>query len=687
QRIFSTPSLSLRTVLSSFVFPQFQLLQLLSLLIPARNSSPFLSLRSPSLFWGLKMKASLGKLKRFAFHQKQDGKERRDFHFPAKLDELVLASQEMQDMRNCYDGLLSAAAATANSAYEFSESLRDLGSCLLEKTVLCNDEESGKALLMLGKVQMELQKLLDRYRSNICLTITNPSESLLNELKTVEEMKRQCDEKRSVYEYMMAQEKEKGKLKSGKGDPFTMEQLQAAHSDYEEEATLCVFRLKSLKEGQSRSLLTQAARHHTAQLNFFKKGLKSLESVDQQVKQIAEKHHIDYQLCGLDEPEDDEGDGETNYDSNGDGELSFKYRLQKPGLEVVSTSRTSMELDQEDLSFPRPSTAEKAETLNQKPARVDNLQLNPQALESEHRASSHSAPIFPEKKFDPAERIKQMRPSRSQKFHSYVLPTPVDTKSSTSIRTGSSTARINPNSWHPSLMESSKFHRESKDENFSMPILKAEPASLARYSHDGSTHLPLPSVDLHLFAHDTLDASDPKKIKRQASFSGPLNSKPNLGKGGIAASDLIGLPDPPRLTSSSVSQASTSQPLSSRLSSNISSTASPPKISELHELPRPPSNAFIKSTRPSNPVGHSAPLTNKSQASGSSSVVPLLLPPLTTPRSLSIPSGSHRAMSLQATGILESNQLMDKAGETASPPLTPISLAAAITSEARDSAR
>lgn len=75
---------------------------------------------------------------------------------------------------------------------------------------------------------------------------------------------------RSVYEYMMAQDREKGKSKSGKGESFTLEQLQAAHSDYEEEATLCVFRLKSLKEGQSRSLLTQAARHHTAQVIPFK---------------------------------------------------------------------------------------------------------------------------------------------------------------------------------------------------------------------------------------------------------------------------------------------------------------------------------------------------------------------------------------------------------------------------------
>nr|GMD53140.1 Arfaptin homology (AH) domain/BAR domain-containing protein [Ipomoea batatas] len=50
---------------------------------------------------------------------------------------------------------------------------------------------------MLGKVQFQLQKLLDNYRSHISQTITAPSESLLHELNIVEDMKKQCDGKRS----------------------------------------------------------------------------------------------------------------------------------------------------------------------------------------------------------------------------------------------------------------------------------------------------------------------------------------------------------------------------------------------------------------------------------------------------------------------------------------------------------
>lgn len=74
---------------------------------------------------------------------------------------------------------------------------------------------------------------------------------------------------RNVYEYMITRQREKRRGRNGKGESFSMQQLQAAYDEYDEEATLFVFRLKSLKQGQSRSLLTQAARHHAAQVFFF----------------------------------------------------------------------------------------------------------------------------------------------------------------------------------------------------------------------------------------------------------------------------------------------------------------------------------------------------------------------------------------------------------------------------------
>ncbi|KAL5717419.1 hypothetical protein ACHQM5_010423 [Ranunculus cassubicifolius] len=596
------------------------------------------------------MKSSLKKMRGFVLH-KHDPKDKRDLNPCAQLDELAQASQDMQDMRNCYDSLLSAAAATANSAYEFSVSLREMGACLLEKTAMNDDEESGRVLLLLGKVQFELQKLVDSYRSHISKTITTPSESLLNELRTVEIMKRQCDEKRTVYEYMMAAQKEKGKSRGTKGENFSSQQLQTAHDEYDEEATLFVFRLKSLKQGQSRSLLTQAARHHAAQLNLFKKGLKSLEEVEPHVKHVADSQHIDYQFSGLQEDDDDGDDG---YDDDGydDGELSFDYG-QNDQLQDVSTSRNSMELDQVDLPFSQGSTVEATQDS------LDKIHADLYSNNREPRPGSQSAPIFAEKKFDPAERIRQMRPLSTRKFHTYVLPTPVDSRASTS--TSNPVARrdsiSNHNLWHSSPLDPKGLQKESISNKASMRL----PPPLGE-------GLSLPQFDAR--------TADSKKIKRQA-FSGPLSSKPWSTK-------------PVSSSSSGPIEHHQRVAVASSTSPKVSPCPSPPlisspKISELHELPKPRG-------RPSGFVGHSAPLIPRTSQDGCPKMTspmpnipsPLPMPPLTISRSFSIPSNSQRARALHVAKMLEDTHNPMRPEEVVSPPLTPLSLANVKTSSSTE---
>ncbi|KAF8378048.1 hypothetical protein HHK36_029382 [Tetracentron sinense] len=655
------------------------------------------------------MKSSLKILRGFALH-KIDAKEKTDNHPSAQLDELAQASQDMQDMRNCYDSLLSAAAAMTNSAYEsfvenllillhvlseFSESLQEMGACLLEKTALNDDEECGRILLKLGKVQFELQKLVDSYRSHVIQTITTPSESLLNELRTVEDMKHQCDEKRNAYEYMVAAQREKGRSKSGKGESFSFQQLQTARDEYDEEATLFVFRLKSLKQGQSRSLLTQAARHNAAQLSFFRKGLKSLEAVEPHVKLVTEHQHIDYQFSGLEDEDGEDGDDDDGYDANGCGELSFDYGQNDLGQDVVSTSRNSMELDLH-LSFPQVSTVEAAEE------NLDKSQGDLLAFSRKPRAGSQSAPIFPEKKFDPG----QMQPSSTRKFHTYVLPTPVDAKSS--IPAGSSTpvprtrqtnlSGSTHNLWHSSPLEPKKHEKDFRDDKLLGPtILKAESVLKESNSNSASIKLPPPLAEgLSLPQLDPLTASDTKKVKRQA-FSGPLTSKPWSTRPVLSASGPIASMEHPQLVSGMLSRVPIPQPSSSP---KVSPSASPrlissPKISELHELPRPPISLALKPARPSGFIGHSAPFpsrsqelsaTNKMPLVASNAASPLPTPPLSVSRSFSIPSISRRATAVHMGKLLDAPQNPEKAEDIASPPLTPISLTniqpASIASEA-----
>ncbi|KAG8656011.1 uncharacterized protein At2g33490 isoform X2 [Manihot esculenta] len=606
------------------------------------------------------MKSPLGKLRGFKLH-KSDAKDKRDLLPSAQLDELAQAAQDMQDMRNCYDSLLSAAAATANSAY-------------------------GGVLLMLGKVQFELQKLVDRYRSHIVLTITHPSESLLNELRTVEDMKRQCDEKRNVYEHIVAQQKEKGKSKGGKGESFTLQQLQTAHDEYDEEATLCVFRLKSLKQGQSRSLLTQAARHHAAQLNFFRKGLKSLEAVDQHLKLVADQQHIDYQFCGLEDDSKEYGEGdENNGDPNGGRELSFDYRANKQGHDVVSASRNSMEVDDVDLSFPQASMTGSAELNPDKNQGGFPISLR------EHRPGSHSAPIFPERKPDPGEKIRQMH-SSARKSYTYVLPTPIDAKGAISSRTSGSAAQTRPsdrggrtrNLWHSSPLEQKQHEKDPIDSSLAeFTVLK--PSSAHKHSNcNASIQLPPPLVEgTSLPQFDTCNSSDNKKIKRQ-SFSGPITSKSWSMKPALSASGPISSNELPQQASGVFPRVMIPQTTSPKVSPTASPPlASSPRISELHELPRPPVNLASKPAKSSALVGHSAPLVRNPEHSGASKVPstttnyasPLPIPPLVVPRSFSIPTSGQRATTVHVSKSMESLHVPEKAEEVDSPPLTPISLA------------
>ncbi|ESQ32790.1 hypothetical protein EUTSA_v10003842mg [Eutrema salsugineum] len=586
------------------------------------------------------MRASIERLRKLTSH-KVDAKEKGELVATAQIDELARAGKDMQDMRKCYDTLLAAAAATANSAFEFSESLGEMGSCL-EQIAPHNDEESSRILFMLSKVQFELQRLLDTYRSHVMKTITSPTESLLKDLSTVEDMKQQCDEKRNVFE--MALVKDKGRAKSSKGERHIPPESRPAYNEFHDEATMYIFRLKSLKEGQARSLLTQAVRHHTAQMRLFYTGMKSLEAVEHHVRVSAENQHIDCDLSVHEnevEASEDDSDGQYNRE----GEPSFAYRENEQRVEAASLSTPwgSMKMDDSDLSFPRLS-ATRAAAVN-----ADHREEYPISTR-EHRMTSHSAPLFPEKKPDLSERLRQTNPSSN----AYVLPTPNDSRYSKPASQALNPRPSNSsagNIWHSSPLE---------------PIKSGENNSLY-------VRLPRPSTT------DTLHHQQQQAAVRHA-FSGPL--KPSSTKP-VTTTDISSgafrpLPTPP-----------VPQPhLHSSSSPRVSPTASPPpasssspRLNELHELPRPPGHFAPPPRRAKSPglVGHSAPLTGWNQERNNTTLPvappsttnivasPLPVPPLGAyNRSFSMPSRNHRAV---AQRLVERNE-----DRVASPPLTPMSL-------------
>lgn len=167
-----------------------------------------------------------------------------------------------------------------------------------------------------------------------------------------------------------------------------------------------------------------------------------------------------------------------------------------------------------------------------------------------------------------------------------------------------------------------------------------------------------------------------RNLKDKLAFSGPLTSKPLSAKPVLSSSGPITSSELPQLVSGLLTRVQIPQPPSSP--PKVSPSASPPiasspKISELHELPRPPSAFASKPVSSSS--GHSAPLAfrnqelspkNKGPTGAFSSASPLPTPPLTIPRSFSIPSINQRAAALHVAS--------GKAEEVSSPPLTPIAL-------------
>ncbi|CAA0832687.1 Uncharacterized protein SHERM_27961 [Striga hermonthica] len=557
------------------------------------------------------MKTSLKKLQKFAA-AKHDRKAQKH-HQSLPLDELARATQDMNDMRDCYDRLLSAAAATANSVYEFSESLREMGDCLLEKTALNDDEESGKVLLMLGKVQFELQKLVDGYRSHIFRTITIPSESLLNELRIVEEMKKRCDGKREIYDDLLKKQKEKGMLRNSKGECFHSPQLKEAYEDYDDEANVFVFRMKSLKQGQSRSFLTQASRHHAAQLFFFKNAVRSLEAVEPHVRLLAEQHHIDYQFSGLKDDghgiysdggeSDGEGGSEDSSDTHDDGELSSDYE-HNVSIQEVATLKNSMELDTPNTTISANPKLGATKDILRSPVRSSfSFQRGVGAI-------SKSAPLFPEKKLDSAERVAQFGPSPSRKYTSYVLPTPDETRSPVSGKLFNESCQVRKTALdlsHSSPLDQNKYEKLGANDK---PII-LDTQSILKESNNPPKPSRLPPPLSETLSFKQLDpnvVSYAKKAKRQA-FSGPLTGKPwpnnpNSTASGPIASSAFSLPYSGSLLRTPIPRPTSTPKLSSR------NFVSSPKINELHELPRPPAHVAVR--RPTNRGAHSGPLMSKS---------------------------------------------------------------------------
>jgi len=309
---------------------------------------------------------------------------------------------------------------------------------------------------------------------------------------------------------------------------------------------------------------------------------------------------------------------------------------------------------------------------------LDKLQRNLFSFRT--RTGSQSAPLFADNKLDASEKLRQMRPSLSRKFSSYVLPTPVGAKSSISSSSNNpkpskvqeNLSEPTKNLWHSSPLEQKKHEKDIGDEFSGSTVRSAQSVLKESNTNTASTRLPLPLGDNLLSSNDYISAHS-KKIKRQA-FSGPLTSNPGPTKPVLV--------DSVQLLSGPLFPGPIPKPRSS--SPKVSPTTSPtlmssPKISELHELPRPPTS-FPSNSRLLGLVGHSGPLVPRGQKVSSannlvasSAASPLPMPPQAMARSFSIPSSGARVAALHVPRTLDSSH-RSSISEIVASPLMPQAL-------------
>jgi hypothetical protein len=372
----------------------------------------------------------------------------------------------------------------------------------------------------------------------------------------------------------------------------------------------------------------------------FRKGLKSLEAVEPHVRLAAEQQHIDHQFSALEEEDyfvEDEND--DDYNDSHDGELSFDYGENKEAEESVNASRSHIEQDffnrtkEEYSSIPR----------------------------ERQRIVSQSAPLFPEKKLETEEKIKDLRRSATRKLNTYVLPTPNDVRATSQMVPGNPTSGpLDSRGAFPSPPHPSAELGDLRDNKLPSPARLSNAQSVLKESNTNTaeTRKILPLGDMALPGYYDLKTSDNKKVKR-GSFSGPIASRPR------STENIDVLSAAPR-------HSSAHQPIHVRVSpSNSPPPISSPKIKELHELPRPPVNTS-KHTAFSSLVAHSAPLVPNSASlvpkvqdhfrarqTPPSTASPLPTPP-TPPgpiaRSFSIPSRGTRTSGISDSKETEEHQ-------------------------------
>ncbi|KAI5068061.1 hypothetical protein GOP47_0016406 [Adiantum capillus-veneris] len=564
-------------------------------------------------------------------------------HEPSSLAEELLEPDDVtQDMesvesiRSQYEGLLTNAHIISGAAYDFSRSVQDMASHMLEAFGQYIDGEIGHVFSMLAKVQFEISKLLDIFAAHVSQTIITPTEKMIGEIQQVQVMKEQYDEKRNTFNLLL-KDMQKGKPKSGKVD--NMNRLASAKEEFNEQGQVLSFRLQSVTQGQSRSLITQAARYHSAQMHLFSKGLASITAMEPVMRQLALEKNIDRSMseAGI--------SNDVSFEDVQEVEDASKYGVDSESL----TSSPTALLETQDGA-----------------AETPEVDMAPKKLDPTSKSAPISSSMYHQKE---TSRILEtsLEASGQKKLSMYALPSPSNTGQG---------------------VDSSK--QNFGDSSTTLEVKK--PASLGK-PVDSSTKLPFNASRIHgmpaeqnakhakrdekliRFNELTNDVNVNKipKMSRSYSHSGSISNKRLPGNrrqnDNISSSTASHLEETDPLYRSGPVSRSPMPMFASPRSQNVApNLLSLPQISELHKLPPPPS------PNSTGLIAHSAPLGKKAHEAPqpkSGPTSPLPPPPLARDlgaRSLSIPALRMHVPESQEESAHDSQEGFP------SPPLKPLVL-------------
>ncbi|KAH9537958.1 hypothetical protein CY35_16G079600 [Sphagnum magellanicum] len=585
----------------------------------------------------------------------------------SELDEVSRGLQVVQGMQHQYAGLVAVSSQVSSCAYDLSVAVEGMATYLINSFGQRDEDEIGKVFKIVGRVQYEVSKSLDLYASHVNKTITVPTEGLISELRAVEGTKKQYDEKRKIFDQqrMCAG---RGRLRKGKGDAQDDQELQVAKEEFDKIAGFLSNHLLSLEQDCTRSLITQAARHHAAQMQLLSRGLTSLHGIEPLMKQISQEHNIDRRLSSVDEGLFDDTDDEAGsvVDIYDDDYVSYVDDHGREHEQDLEEAGPPLDLSQEQNSLLEATVSHSQNGI------YANDDSNAPGF-GWREEDSRSAPISPLAVPAGVDNIEEIYIDSPDRFVSGPPPRrspPMPSNAHRGDGSGVGAYDMLALEYYPSTSGRSPTHNlETSHLQSSIPVT-------APWGQRGTTKMGVPMTMFQPFEPPpkswpmplppgagsspvnfgapppsstpkgfvSLTSTDLSQNKKRYSHSGPITSlAAPLCHSTVPSSGPIPskVPNSESLAPFAVNHhksGGTRSPQRPTYSSPKTSPSisppkmSPPQINELHKLPPPPLSASSSSVpvcTPS-PIAHSAPLSRPKSDHLTSTVnaSPLPLPPL-----------------------------------------------------------